>query len=39
VTSLAARLGRPVSLDEVIPPLVTNFADVFGRTPVQNTFS
>jgi lipoyl(octanoyl) transferase len=39
VTSLAARLGRPVSLDEVIPPLVTNFAHVFGRTPVQNTFS
>jgi lipoyl(octanoyl) transferase len=32
VTSLEARLGRHVSLDEVIAPLVSHFADVFART-------
>jgi lipoyl(octanoyl) transferase len=31
VTSLAARLGRPVSIDEVVGPLVSRFAEVFGR--------
>jgi lipoyl(octanoyl) transferase len=31
VTSLAARLGRPVSLDEAADRVIVHFADVFGR--------
>ena len=31
VTSLSARLGRAVGLDEVIPRLVAHFADVLGQ--------
>jgi lipoyl(octanoyl) transferase len=32
VTSLAARLGRPVSLDDVSDRVVAHFAHVFGRS-------
>jgi lipoyl(octanoyl) transferase len=31
VTSLEARVGRPIALDEVIAPLVSHFASVFAR--------
>jgi lipoyl(octanoyl) transferase len=35
VTSLAARVGRPVSLEAVSDRLVSHFADVFGRVTTQ----
>ena len=34
VTSLSRELGRDVSLDEVRPPVVQAFREVFGHTPV-----
>ena len=32
MTSVSACLGRPVTLDEAMPPVVARFAEVFGRS-------
>ena len=39
VTSLAALLGRPVTLDDVVPVCVRAFAEVFDREPTWRNLS